>query len=254
MIHLKVVSIIIITLCLSGGTLTAEELVSHNPSADIQSGWADGSIEASASGYNDGSIMNPGRHWVSADNFVITDPANLPWQIDKITFICGTALNASVDTYRVSVYLDDNGSPADYFWQYEENADSPDNISANQTSVGGTWDRWVHEIDVDTSGLGLILESNLNYYLSIEGDCSNPDDIYNGYDTYYQRFYMLSSVDSATSTQMDDVHWYTQADWNSWQKTTGDFVWTVEGHQVPEPCSLSILLLGTLVITRCRRY
>jgi len=253
------VSILAFSWCLASVAI-GEVIVSHDPAADILSGWANGTIEASASGYNNGSIMNPGRHWASADDFLITDASGLPWQIDRITFVGGTDLNAAVDNYRVSIYMDDGGNPVgwdDYLWRYQESSGSLVDISVTQTLAGGTRDRWLYEISVDTSSLGLLLESNTTYYLSVEGDCTNTGDIYNGYDAYYQRFYMLSAINSGTSTQVNNNHWYTgkyDTMWNPWQEAAGDFVWAVEGHQVPEPCTLSLLTLGGIALLRKRKH
>jgi len=251
-------SVAVFLWCVSGQAI-GEVIVAHNPATDILSGWADGTIDASASGYNNGSVMNPGRHWASADDFIIPDASSLPWQIDRLSFVCGTDLNAAVDTYRVSVYADDNGEPVgwdDYLWRYEEASDSPVNISVTQTFAGGTQDRWLHEIDVDTSSFGLLLESNTNYYLSIEGDCVNIDDVYNGYDTYYQRFYMLSGIDIGTSTQINDSSWYAgkyDTTWDLWQEENNDFIWSIEGQQIPEPCTVFLLGLGGLGLLRKRK-
>ncbi|MBN2377650.1 MAG: PEP-CTERM sorting domain-containing protein, partial [Sedimentisphaerales bacterium] len=87
-------------------------------------------------------------------------------------------------------------------------------------------------------------------------DCANTGDVYNGYDTYYQRFYMLSAIDTGTSQQVNYNHWYSgkyDTGWSSWQEQSSDFVWTVEGHQIPEPCTVCILALGGVVLVRRRR-
>ena len=238
----------IISLCLAGQA-AAEVIVAHNPVADIATGWADGTVGGSASGYNNGSVMNPGRHWSSVDDFSIADASGQPWQIDRVGFVCGTDLNAAVDTYRVSIYADsdDISGYLDVKWVYQGGESKLVNMSVIRTFAGGAKDRWLYEISVDTSSLGLLLSSNTTHYVSIEGDCANTDDIYNGYDTYYQRFYMLSAVDGGTSTQINDSHWYSgeyESAWSAWQQQSGDLVWTMEGHQVPEPFTLCVLLFG----------
>ena len=101
---------ILLTLFIFTPFVYADVLFEQSYSGDIVSGWADGTVGASASGYNDGSVMNEGRHWATVDDFTLA--GSVPMVIDSLSFVCGTDLDAQVSTYRVSIYSDDNGQPA----------------------------------------------------------------------------------------------------------------------------------------------
>ena len=161
-------------------------------------------------------------------------------------------MNATVDAYRVSIYEEstDLSGYLDVKWVYEGGESKLADISVIRTFAGGPKDRWLYEISVDTSSLGLLLSSNATYYISLEGDCVNTEDVYNGYDTYYQRFYMLSGVDTASSTQTNNNHWYSGEFDNGWTEAEGDLVWAIEGHQIPEPATLGLLGLGSFALGR----
>ena len=208
--------------------------------------WANGTIDASASGYNDGSVMNEGRHWSTADNFTL--PGTAQWGIDSLSFTCGTDLNAQVSTYRISIFADDSGQPESWtnpLLRYEEDAASLNRFTVNSSLAGGTKDRYIQDITLDTSSLGWLLDGGMTYYVSIEGDADNPQDIYNGFDTYYQRFYVLlnDSGQNSYTGQYD-------TGWTDWQSQPGDFIMAIEGTEIPEPTTLLLVGLGGLLIRR----
>ncbi len=252
-----IIAVFSLVLCVSSD---ASILVEHKSIDDIVSSWADGdSSSASASGYNNGSIMNPGRHWASTDNFILPGQTESIWNIDRLSFVCGTELDATVSTYRVSIYGQQDGQPQawdNFLWRYEEVAGSLDAITVNSSLAGGSRYRVLQEIELDTTSLNLQLNGGTTYYVSIEGDCANTENIYEGFDTYYQRFYMLSLVNTATSGQINDTYWYAgeySSEWNQWQEVGDDLIWTVEGHLVPEPCTALLLAIGGLALIRKKR-
>jgi len=223
----------------------ADTLVNQMPADGLHFG---NGLSGRVSGYNNGSMMNPGRHFSQADDFLLG--GDNPWQIDSLSFVCGVQLNADVQSMRVSVY-EGGDSPAaqgSHIWQYEEislNQDSKFQISSQL--INDTTDTYEMAVSLDFSGIGsLMLNSQTQYYLSIEADCLNTEDTYKDYDTYYQRFYWAISNTSGQS-------WGTakyDGQWQDWQLYGGDFAWAMEGHVIPEPASLLLLALGGLLIRK----
>ena len=92
--------------------------------------------------------------------------------------------------------------------RYEEDVASLNRFTVNSSLAGGTKDRYIQDITLDTSSLGWPLDGGTTYYVAIEGDADNPQDIYNGYDTYYQRFYVLLNDSGQNSyTGQYDTGW-----------------------------------------------
>jgi hypothetical protein len=111
--------------------------------------------------------------------------------------------------------------------------------------AGGTKDRYIQDITLDTSSLGWLLDGSTTYYVAIEGDCDNPQDIYNGFDTYYQRFYVLlnDSGQNSYTGQYD-------TGWSDWQSQQGDSIMAIEGYEIPEPTTLLLLGFGGMLIRK----
>ena len=227
----------------------ATTLLEQSYVGDLADAWANDTIAGSASGYNDGSVMNEGRHWATAEDFTLA--GDTQWVIDSFSFACGTDLNAQVSSYRISIYSDDTGKPAEWdnpLFRYEESIGDLNYITVDSTYAGGSKDRYVQQITVNTSNLGIILAGETTYYASIEGNCENPTDVYNGYDTYYQRFYAL--LGSGTGD-----NWYAgkyDTGWGEWQTQNGNLILTIEGHEIPEPATLLLFGLGSFMIRRKR--
>jgi len=206
-------------------------------------------LSGRASGYNDGSIMNPGRHFSQADDFVLGGESQ--WQIDSFSFACGIELNAEIQTIRVKIY-EGGDSPAfigSHSWQYEEALNQTGRFQINRLLTGGMPDTYELMVNLNLSDIGgPILSPQHTYYLSIEADCLNPDDVYKGYDTYYQRFYWAISDVSGQSWGTETVNGI----WQAWQLNSGDFAWSITGHQIPEPAMVLLMGIGYLFYRRQR--
>lgn len=220
----------------------AETLVNQMPADGLHFG---NGLSGRTSGYNNGSMMNAGRHFSQADDFLLT--GDNPWQIDSLSFVCGVQLNAAIETMRVMVY-EGGSSPAaigSQLWQYEEPLNQNSKFQISKLLTNSTTD--TYELAVTLPGIsGLTLNSQTQYYLSIEADCLNTEDIYKGYDTYYQRFYWALSDTAGQSWGTAKV----DSQWQDWQLNTGNFAWAMEGHSIPEPCTLLLLGVGGSVILR----
>lgn len=234
-------------ICMITSAVALADTVQQGYSGDYVVDWANGSMNATASGYNDGSIMNEGRHWAAADNFTLAE-TDQQWKADSLSFVCGSDLGAVPTDFRVSLFADNDGLPtaySNYLFRYEEASASLDKFTVTSTFAGGTKDRYIYDVVLDMSSFGLLLNGDTQYYLSVEGDVSNPQNVYNGYDTYYQRFYALRS-NTGSSLYTSNLG----EQWNVWQPLQGDMIWTINVTEVPEPATLLLLAFGVAMLRK----
>ncbi len=242
----------ILTISVADGAF-AVMVAGNMPVGDMAGKWLVGEFSGGyASGYNNGSSMTPGDLFIQADDFFL--PAGVgqdgPTAISKLVFYGGTELDAQVDLYTVTIFSDAGGEPGAPIFTYAE-APNAQYTTDEVTDLGGQFYRQLHKVTLDTTALGLLLTPDQTYHLAIQGDVTNTEDEYQGFDTYRQRFYSLRYADMFDSSDfnMTSLNSENAGPWTV--VSDNDYAWEV--HVIPEPATCLLLGIGTLMTIRKRK-
>lgn len=245
---------VVIMAVLAADGASAGVVAANYPAGDIQARWMDDEFSGGvASGYNNGSYITPGELFIQADDFFVPFGQNeeSSTAISKLVFYGGTELDAQVDMYTITIFSDAGGQPGAPIFSYSEAPDAQ-YTTDEVTDLGGQFYRQLHKVTLDTTQLGLTLLNGQTYYLAIQGDVTNTQDTYQGFDTYRQRFYSLRYADMFTSTDFNMMTWSGNA---APTDLTYDFdlAWEVHASPAPEPATCLLLGIGSLAMTVRKR-